>query len=423
MPYTLVIVESPAKAKTIEKFLGPGHKVLATYGHIRSLPSKQGSVDIACGFKPRYEVKAGSKKHLDAIKGAMKEASKLLLATDLDREGEAISWHLLEALGISEQGSSIPVQRIVFHEITPKAIADAVKNPRPISRELVDAQQARLILDYLVGYNLSPFLWKKVRYGLSAGRVQSVALRLLCEREKEIKVFQEKEYWTITANLVSSEGQLFAANLVGAESNKLDKFSIPDESAANKLVQKLSKPKYRVAGVTKTERKRSPSPPFTTSTLQQEASRKLGFSAKKTMTIAQRLYEGITINGESIGLITYLRTDSVAISSVAQEEAKKLIATLYGQEFTPSKPRMFKNKVKNAQEAHEAIRPTYLEKAPAEIKKELTADEFKLYDLIWKRTVASQMEDALIDQTVVDIEAGQEGMSGQQDLSFASMAL
>ncbi len=406
MSHHLVIVESPAKAKTIEKFLGPGYRVLASFGHVRALPSKQGSVDVEHDFEPKYAVLPESKKHIDAIKKELKEADSLLLATDPDREGEAISWHLLAALGLDKKKASIPIRRVVFHEITKGAIVDAVQHPRDISTELVDAQQARSILDYLVGFNLSPFLWKKIRYGLSAGRVQSVALRLVCEREKEIQAFREQEYWTIGASLAGKGAKPFSAGLVEAAGKKLGKFDIPDKDAADGLVSTLSAAAYRVDKVTKSERKRNPSPPFTTSTLQQEASRKLGFSAKKTMATAQRLYEGIDVGEGTVGLITYMRTDSVALSTQALDEARQVITSLYGTEYALAKPRFFKNKSKNAQEAHEAIRPTYISKTPAEVKKYLSSDQFRLYDLIWKRTVACQMSEALLDQTSVDIGAG-----------------
>jgi DNA topoisomerase-1 len=406
MSNKLVIVESPAKAKTIEKFLGPGYRVLASFGHVRALPSKQGSVDIANGFEPKYAVLPESKKHLDAIKKELKTADTLLLATDPDREGEAISWHLLAALGLDGKKKTIPIKRVVFHEITKGAIVEAVQNPRDISLELVDAQQARSVLDYLVGFNLSPFLWKKIRYGLSAGRVQSVALRLVCEREKEILAFIEQEYWTIGARLSGKGAQPFKANLIEADGKKLAKFAVPDKAAADKLVAALQPAPYRVEKVTRSERKRQPSPPFTTSTLQQEASRKLGFSARKTMSTAQKLYEGIDIGEGTVGLITYMRTDSVALSSQALDEAKQVITSLYGKEFALAKPRFYKNKSKNAQEAHEAVRPTYISKTPVEVKKYLSPDLFKLYDLIWKRTVACQMAEALLDQTSVDISAG-----------------
>lgn len=413
MPQHLVIVESPAKAKTIEKFLGKDYKVLASYGHVRALPSKQGSVDIAHDFEPLYAVLPESKKHIDAIKKELKGSDELLLATDPDREGEAISWHLLAALGLDRKKQPLPVRRIVFHEITKDAIIHAVQNPRDISLELVDAQQARSVLDYLVGFNLSPFLWKKIRYGLSAGRVQSVALRLICEREKEIQAFREQEYWTIAAQLKAGAKQAFTANLVEVAGKKLDKFDIPNQEASDRLISELeacqAKPScaFRVEKVTKSERKRSPSPPFITSTLQQEASRKLGFSAKKTMSIAQKLYEGIDIGAEgTVGLITYMRTDSIVLSNQAKDEAKQVITEKYGANYALEKPRVFKNRAKNAQEAHEAIRPTYISKTPAEVKQFLSSDQYKLYELIWKRTVASQMADALMDQTSVDISAG-----------------
>jgi DNA topoisomerase I len=429
MSQNLVIVESPAKAKTIEKFLGQDYKVLASFGHVRALPSKQGSVDVEHDFEPKYAVLPESKKHIDAIKKEMKGISSLLLATDPDREGEAISWHLLAALGLDGK-KKVPfdIKRVVFHEITKDAITTAVKNPRGIAIDLVDAQQARSILDYLVGFTLSPFLWKKIRYGLSAGRVQSVALRLICEREKEIQAFKEQEYWSIAAKLETAKRQALTANLVEAEGKKLTKFDIPDRDTAFRifgqlggrefpklegdegseplLVKEPVDPTYRVDKITKSERKRQPSPPFTTSTLQQEAARKLGFSARKTMATAQKLYEGIDVGEGSVGLITYMRTDSVVLSNQALEEAKSVITSLYGKEYSLDKPRLFKNKSKNAQEAHEAIRPTYISKTPIEVKKFLSSDQFKLYDLIWKRTVACQMAEALLDQTSVDISAG-----------------
>ena len=429
MSQHLVIVESPAKAKTIEKFLGAEYKVLASFGHVRALPSKQGSVDIEHDFEPKYAVLPESKKHIDAIKKEMKGISSLLLATDPDREGEAISWHLLAALGLDgKKKAPFEIRRVVFHEITKDAIVHAVQNPRDIALDLVNAQQARSVLDYLVGFTLSPFLWKKIRYGLSAGRVQSVALRLICEREKEIQAFKDQEYWSIAAKLETAKKQGLTATLVEAEGKKLTKFDIPDEETAFRLFGQLGgrefprrdgadskeplavkdpvDPQYRVDKVTKSERKRQPSPPFTTSTLQQEAARKLGFSAKKTMSTAQKLYEGIDVGEGAVGLITYMRTDSVALSNVALEEAKGVITSLYGKEYALEKPRFFKNKSKNAQEAHEAVRPTYIAKTPIEVKKFLTSDQFKLYDLIWKRTVACQMAEALLDQTSVEITAG-----------------
>lgn len=403
MSHQLVIVESPAKARTIEKFLGSEYRVLASFGHVRALPSKQGSVDIENNFEPKYQVLPDSKKHLDAIKKELKGAERLLLATDPDREGEAISWHLLAALGLDKK-PKIPIQRVVFHEITKDAILQAVQNPREIADPLVDAQQARSILDYLVGFTLSPFLWKKIRYGLSAGRVQSVALRLVCEREKEISAFKEQEYWTIAARLKKKSGAQLKAGLMAVNGKKLGKFDIPDEAAAEALKAGIKDGTAQVASVTCKQTKRSPAPPFTTSTLQQEASRKLGFSARKTMSTAQKLYEGVAIgNAGTAGLITYMRTDSVNLSAQALQEAHDLISSSYGKEYALAKPRYYKNKSKNAQEAHEAIRPTYLDKTPAELRQYLTPDLFKLYDLIWKRTIACQMAEALLDQTSVDI--------------------
>lgn len=403
MAQHLVIVESPAKAKTIEKFLGPEYRVLASFGHVRALPSKQGSVDVANDFEPKYHVLPESKKQLDAIKKALKDADRLLLATDPDREGEAISWHLLAALGLDKK-PKIDIQRVVFHEITKDAIIHAVKHPRAIAVDLVDAQQARAILDYLVGFNLSPFLWKKIRYGLSAGRVQSVALRLVCEREKEIKAFVEQEYWTIATRLEKAGGQSLKAGLVAVDGKKLGKFDIPDSVSAESLKQLIAQGQAQVTQVARKEMKRNPAPPFTTSTLQQEASRKLGFSAKKTMSTAQRLYEGIDLGAEgTVGLITYMRTDSVNLSQQALHEAKEVITAAYGAEYALPKPRHYKNKSKNAQEAHEAIRPTYLDKTPSALKKILPPDQFRLYELIWKRTIACQMAEALLDQTSVDI--------------------
>ncbi|HKI50751.1 MAG TPA: type I DNA topoisomerase [Geothermobacteraceae bacterium] len=406
MATSLVIVESPAKAKTIEKFLGPGHKVLASYGHVRALPSKQGSVAIEANFEPHYHVLPESKKHIQALKKELKKADRLILATDPDREGEAIAWHLLEALGIDENSSKPEVKRVTFHEITKDAICQAMEDPGQISRNLVDAQQARSILDYLVGFNLSPFLWKKIRYGLSAGRVQSVALRLICDREKEIGAFVQQEYWSIDAQLSNAAKQSFSARLQVVDGNKLGKFDIPDEARAKELAEAIGQQQFVVSAITRSEKKRNPAPPFTTSTLQQEASRKLGFSARKTMSVAQKLYEGIDIGAGAVGLITYMRTDSVALSQTATTEAKELITGKFGAEYALAKPRVFKNKAKNAQEAHEAIRPTQLDNEPDAIKKHLSPDQFKLYRLIWRRTLASQMAAAILDATAVDLDAG-----------------
>ncbi|MEZ4601500.1 MAG: type I DNA topoisomerase [Syntrophotaleaceae bacterium] len=416
MAKSLVIVESPAKAKTIEKFLGPDYKVLASYGHVRALPSKQGSVDVEAGFEPLYQVLPESKKQISLLKSEVKKSDELILATDPDREGEAIAWHLLEALGLREDGKKPEIKRVTFHEITKGAVQDAVAHPGRISRDLVDAQQARSILDYLVGFNLSPFLWKKIRYGLSAGRVQSVALRMICDREKEIQAFVPQEYWTIEALLQPESKEPFRARLHAVDGEVLKKFDIPDQAAAAKLVKDLEGKEFRVASLKRSEKKRQPAAPFTTSTLQQEASRKLGFSARKTMSLAQKLYEGIDIGSGAEGLITYMRTDSVALSEVALNEAREVIRREYGEDYALKKPRIFKNKSKNAQEAHEAIRPTSIAHMPNRVKGYLTSDQFRLYQLIWTRTVASQMAPAILDATSVDIAAGERFMfraSGQ----------
>ncbi|SHI90769.1 DNA topoisomerase I [Malonomonas rubra DSM 5091] len=406
MAQSLVIVESPAKAKTIEKFLGKGYKVLASYGHVRALPSKQGSVDTDNNFNPKYHVLPESSKHISTLKKEVAKSDELILATDLDREGEAIAWHLLEALGIDEKGDKPKVKRVTFHEITKPAIDEAMAHPREIARNLVDAQQARSILDYLVGFNLSPFLWKKIRYGLSAGRVQSVALRLIVEREEEIEAFKPREYWSIEALLANAADSQFTAKLHAAEDKKLGKFAIENEEQAKAILGELEQADFSVSSLEKKERKRNPAAPFTTSTLQQEASRKLGFSARKTMSVAQKLYEGVEVNDGTHGLITYMRTDSVALSDVATSEAREVICKLYDESYALAKPRTFKNKSKNAQEAHEAIRPTSIARTPAQLKPYLSSDQLRLYELIWKRTVASQMAQAIFDATTVDIAAG-----------------
>jgi DNA topoisomerase-1 len=407
MAQSLVIVESPAKAKTIEKFLGPGYKVLASYGHVRALPSKQGSVDVDHDFAPLYHILPESQKHIELLKKEVKKSRELILATDPDREGEAIAWHLLEALEIPENAKTPIVKRVTFHEITKNAIQEAVAHPGHISRELVDAQQARSVLDYLVGFNLSPFLWKKIRYGLSAGRVQSVALRLICEREKAIQAFEPREYWTIEAQMGTEQGAVFQARLHAVDGQPLDKFDIAQQARAQELVDAIASQPFQVNNLKQTSKKRNPAAPFTTSTLQQEASRKLGFSARKTMTVAQKLYEGIDVGNGLEGLITYMRTDSVALSQVATDEAREVITRMYGEDYALSQPRVFKNKAKNAQEAHEAVRPTSLANLPDKIKPHLSSDQYKMYRLIWQRTVASQMASAILDATTVDIGAGE----------------
>ncbi|MBI3090890.1 MAG: type I DNA topoisomerase [Candidatus Tectomicrobia bacterium] len=430
--HSLVVVESPAKARTIGLILGQKFSTLASYGHVRDLPNKPGSVDIERGFEPKYEVLPDSKKHLAKIKEKLASCGTLYLATDLDREGEAIAWHLVEALGLNgstrgsdgaaaskakrRSASSVEVKRIVFHEITREAILEAMQHPRDIAYALVDAQKARRVLDYLVGFNLSPFLWKKVRYGLSAGRVQSVALRLICEREREIQAFTVQEYWTITADLSSlksgGEAATFAARLVELEGTKLDKFDIPNEERARQLVAQFEGADYQVLAVTPKTNRRNPAPPFITSTLQQEASRKLGFSANRTMMLAQRLYEGMDLDGDRTGLITYMRTDSVHLAEVALRECQEVIQRLYGNDYGLKQPRRFKRQVKNAQEAHEAIRPTSLNRLPDSLRTVISEDELKLYDLIWKRTIASQMAQAVIDSVSVDIRADRQAGSG-----------
>ena len=407
MAQSLVIVESPAKAKTIEKFLGKGYKVLASYGHVRALPSKQGSVDIDDNFKPKYHILPDSAKHISLLKKEVAKSDELILATDLDREGEAIAWHLLEALGVDENAGKPVVKRVTFQEITQAAISEAMAHPRTIDRDFVDAQQARSVLDYLVGFNLSPFLWKKIRYGLSAGRVQSVALRLICEREDEIDAFNPREYWSIEALLANLAKNQLAAKLHSCDGKTLTKFAITTQQQAEDILAELKQAEFQVTALKKKERKRNPAPPFTTSTLQQEASRKLGFSARKTMTVAQKLYEGIKVEDGTHGLITYMRTDSVALSTVATSEAREVICQLYDESYALKKPRTFKNKSKNAQEAHEAVRPTSIARTPAQVKQFLTSDQQRLYELIWKRTVASQMTQAIFDATSVDIAAGE----------------
>jgi DNA topoisomerase-1 len=416
MANSLVIVESPAKAKTIEKFLGKGYQVLASYGHVRDLPSKDGSVDVENDFLPKYIVSAKAKKQLSLLKKALKGVDELVLATDPDREGEAIAWHLLEALGVDEKGASPKVSRVVFHEITKTAIADAMARPRKISTELVDAQQARRILDYLVGFNLSPVLWRKIPGSRSAGRVQSVALRLICEREAEIEAFNAREYWTIEAIMANADGASFTARLQAVDGKKiansakqLDTKSfqvIPDQATAAQLVEEIKPLPLHVSAVSRSEKKRRPAAPFTTSTLQQEANRKLGMSARKTMSLAQKLYEGVDIGDGPVGLITYMRTDSVTLSSTAIDEARQVIAERFGKDYVPAKPRVYKSKAKNAQEAHEAIRPTSLGRHPDMLKNVLDRDEMRLYKMVWERTIAAQMADAILDATTVDILAG-----------------
>ena len=409
MSENLVIVESPAKAKTIKKYLGKGFEVLASYGHVRDLVPKEGAVDTANGFAMKYAPIERNAKHVAEIAKELKKADALYLATDPDREGEAISWHLYEMLKDKGALKDKDVHRVVFHEITQRAVNEAVAHPRGLSTELVNAQQARRALDYLVGFNLSPLLWKKIRRGLSAGRVQSPALRLIVEREAEIEKFKSEEYWTLAANS-EKDGQAFSARLYQYAGSKVEQFSFRDETSARTAEQALLASAHgnlRVASVAKKQRRRNPSPPFTTSTLQQEASRKLGFGAQRTMRVAQKLYEGIDLSGEGpVGLISYMRTDSVNLAAEAVSEIREVIASRFGQDHLPSEPCVYKTKSKNAQEAHEAIRPTSAARAPETIRGKLTDEERKLYELIWKRTIACQMEQAVFDTVTADLDAG-----------------
>jgi DNA topoisomerase-1 len=407
----LVIVESPAKAKTIKKYLGKDFEVLASYGHVRDLVPKEGAVDPKHRFAMKYQVVERNQKHIDAISRALKKADALFLATDPDREGEAISWHLHELLKSQGALKGKEVSRVVFYEITKNSVREAMAAPRELSVDLVNAQQARRALDFLVGFNLSPLLWKKVRPGLSAGRVQSPALRMICEREDEIAAFVAREYWTIDAELSHSE-QKFPGKLVEFQGEKVEQFSFTNEARAREVesaLQAEAKGELMVLSVDRKQRKRNPAPPFTTSTLQQEAARKLGFSAQKTMRVAQQLYEGVDIGEGQVGLITYMRTDSLNLAQEAIGQIRDVIVRLYGQAGLADEPRIYKTKSKNAQEAHEAIRPTAAGVLPGDIENKLESDQFRLYSLIWKRTVACQMAPAIFDTVTVEMRAGAEG--------------
>lgn len=414
MSKNLVIVESPAKAKTLGKYLGKDFHVLASYGHVRDLLPKEGAVDPDHDFAMKFQLIEKNQKHVDQICKAVKSADALYLATDPDREGEAISWHLYEILRERGLLKDKPVHRIVFHEITRQAVQDALKHPREVSMNLVNAQQARRALDYLVGFNLSPLLWKKIRRGLSAGRVQSPALRMIVERELEIEAFQSREYWTIEAEAVKTGGEAadrFRARLTAHRGEKVTQFSIENGERAADVKQALLKGAQGALTVRKVERKqrkRNPAAPFITSTLQQEAARKLGFTAQRTMRTAQQLYEGIDTGEGAAGLITYMRTDSVNLAQEALEEIRRLIGERYGAEQVPKQPQQYKTKSKNAQEAHEAIRPTSVYTDPETVKDQLTSDQYRLYRLIWQRTVACQMRHATINTVGVDLE-GAEG--------------
>jgi DNA topoisomerase-1 len=405
----LVIVESPAKAKTIKKYLGKGFEVLASYGHVRDLVPKEGAVDPADHFKMKYQVIDRNDKHVKAIATKLKNADALYLATDPDREGEAISWHLYELLKGRKLLKDKEVHRVVFNEITKKAVQDAVAHPRDLSMDLVNAQQARRALDYLVGFNLSPLLWKKVRRGLSAGRVQSPALRMIVERELEIEAFKPREYWSVEAD-VDKDGSAFVAKLTHYAGDKLSQFSVSNGEQAADIEHTLlgaADGGLDVVKVEKKQRKRNPAAPFTTSTLQQEAARKLGFTTQRTMRTAQQLYEGVDTGEGTIGLITYMRTDSVNLADEALAELREFIAQRYGKDQLPSSVRHFKTKAKNAQEAHEAVRPTSVLRTPEDLKDHLSPDQLKLYTLIWKRTVACQMVHATIDTVAADLAAGE----------------
>jgi DNA topoisomerase I len=407
----LVIVESPGKVKTIKKYLGKDFEVLASYGHVRDLVPKEGAVDPKRHFAMKYQVVERNQKHIDAISRALKKAKSLYLATDPDREGEAISWHLHELLKSKGELKNKEVRRVVFYEITKDSVREAMEHPRQLSVDLVNAQQARRALDFLVGFNLSPLLWKKVRPGLSAGRVQSPALRMICEREDEIAAFVAREYWTIDAEMEHSQ-QKFPGKLVEFQGTKVEQFSFTTQESARGVERTLKEAaggELTVLSVDRKQRKRNPAPPFTTSTLQQEAARKLGFSAQKTMRVAQQLYEGVDIGEGAVGLITYMRTDSLNLAQEAIGQIREVVVQLYGKEGLAEEPRIYKTKSKNAQEAHEAIRPTAASVLPGDIENKLEADQFKLYSLIWKRTVACQMAPAVFDTVTVEMLAGAAG--------------
>ncbi len=404
----LVVVESPAKAKTINKYLGSGYTVLASYGHVRDLPAKDGSVKPDEDFAMLWDVDAKAAKRLSDIAEAAKGAERIILATDPDREGEAISWHVLEVLQKRRAVKGAEVQRVVFNAITKSAVTEAMKHPRDIDMELVEAYLARRALDYLVGFTLSPVLWRKLPGSRSAGRVQSVALRLIVDRELEIERFRTQEYWSVEAD-VSSGGDPFVARMVKHEGKRLTKFDLGNETAAMAAKAAVEGATFKISAVEKKPGKRSPAPPFTTSTLQQEAARKLGFSAQRTMQAAQKLYEGVDIGGETVGLITYMRTDGVQAAPEAIDEARQVIGGLYGKNYVPDAPRIYKTKAKNAQEAHEAIRPTSLARNPGSLR--LDSDLGRLYELIWKRMIASQMESARIERTSIDLDSA-DGKTG-----------
>jgi DNA topoisomerase-1 len=401
----VVVVESPAKAKTINKYLGDDYLVLASYGHIRDLPAKDGSVRPDDDFAMDWATDPKSEKHIKDIAAAMKGADGLILATDPDREGEAISWHVRRVLEERKALKGMDVKRVVFNEITKSAVLDAMKAPRDLDQELVDAYLARRALDYLVGFTLSPVLWRKLPGSRSAGRVQSVALRLICEREAEIESHKAREYWTLEGDFLTPRQAKVTAHLTKLDGNKLEKFDIANETLAKAAEAKMRAASYAVTAIERKQSRRNPFPPFTTSTLQQEASRKLYFTSVQTMRTAQKLYEGVDIGGETVGLITYMRTDGVQMAAEAIGAARAMIEKNYGAPYLPASPRLYKTKAKNAQEAHEAIRPTDLFRKPADVAAFLDRDQLRLYELIWRRTVASQMESAVLDQVAVTIES------------------
>ena len=398
----VLVVESPAKAKTINKYLGPGYKVLASFGHIRDLPSKDGSVKPDDDFSMVWEVDARAQGKMKDIASAVKGADKLILATDPDREGEAISWHILEVLRDKHALGKMPVERVVFNAVTKSAILEAIAHPRQIDQDLVDAYLARRALDYLVGFTLSPVLWRKLPGARSAGRVQSVALRLVVERETEIEAFRAQEYWSIDTDIETASGG-FSVRLIQLDGKKLEKLSLGNEADARRAVEAINAQKFSIGSVEAKPVKRNPSPPFITSTLQQEAARKLGFNAKRTMQVAQGLYEGVEIGGETTGLITYMRTDGVTMVPEAIAEARAVIGQKYGARYVPAKTREHVSRARNAQEAHEAVRPTSFARTPEEVARYLDGDAARLYELIWKRAVASQMESAEQERTTVDV--------------------
>ncbi len=399
----VVVVESPTKAKSIAKYLGRGFRVLSSYGHVRDLPEKDGSVKPEKDFEIVYEPLPDKRRRVEEIARALADARRLWLATDPDREGEAISWHIVRLLEEMGALNGTEVRRVVFHEITERAVREAMRHPRDIDPHLVDAYQARRALDYLVGFTLSPVLWRKLQGSKSAGRVQSVALRLICEREEEIERFVPREYWTVEAELANRAGEVFRARLVALEGRKLAKFDLGDEAAARRAVEAVEAAPLRVLAVERSRVLRNPPAPFTTATLQQEAARKLGFSAEKTMRVAQRLFEGVELGGETVGLITYMRTDSVQLSTEAVAAVRQLVGERFGADYLPAKPRRFRTRAKNAQEAHEAIRPTDVARTPEAVARWLDEDQRRLYELIWRRTVASQMSAARFDRVAVDL--------------------